>query len=208
MCARPRKLIKIWGISSMQKLLDRIRQDGEYVGDGIIKLDGFLNHQVDPQLTQEMGEEFAKQFGLLGVSTVNKVVTAEVSGIPSALITAFILNVPLVYARKHRSAVMTDVYYMAQAQSRTKSNNVDLMISRKYLSADDSVLVIDDFLATGSTLSALCSIIVESGAQIQGIGCVIEKPQENGRQVLAQYNAPIVTLAKITWKDDELFLSS
>ncbi len=192
----------------MQKLLDRIRQDGEYVGDGIVKLDSFLNHQIDSQLSHEMGEEFVRRFQLLGVTNVNKIVTAEVSGIPSALITAYILNVPLLYARKHRSAVMTDVYYMAQARSRTKANEVNLMISRKYLSADDNVLIIDDFLATGSTLTALCSIVVESGASIQGIGCVIEKPQENGRAALEKFSVPIVTLAKINWEGIELCLSS
>ncbi len=192
----------------MQILLDRIRTDAEYIGDGIIKLDSFLNHQVDPQLTYKMGEEFVSQFTRMGVTEVNKIITAEVSGIPSALITANILNVPMLYARKYRSAVMTDVYYMAQARSRTKGKEVQLMISKKYLGSTDKVLVIDDFLATGSTVAALCSLVVESGALLLGIGCVIEKPQEQGRRNLEKFIVPIITLAKVSWQNNEMQLSS
>ena len=192
----------------MQLLLDKIRSDGEYIGDGIIKLDSFLNHQVDAELTFRMGEEFVRLFENLSVTGITKIVTAEVSGIPAALVTAKLLNVPMVYARKHHSAVMTDIYYLAQARSRTRGNDVNLMISKNYLAKEDRVLIIDDFLATGSTLSALASLVVESGASLTGIGCIIEKPQESGREALAHLNVPIVTLAKISWQDGELKLGS
>lgn len=192
----------------MQMLLDRIRSDGEYIGDGIIKLDSFLNHQVDADLTFRMGEAFVQLFRERSIGDITKIVTAEVSGIPAALVTAQLLGVPMVYARKHQSAVMTDIYYLAQARSRTKGNEVNLMISKKYLSAGDSVLIIDDFLATGSTLAALSSLVVESGASLKGIGCIIEKPQEDGRKALAHLDIPIITLAKIGWQGDQLQLSS
>ncbi len=191
----------------MQMLLDRIRKDGEYIGDGIVKLDSFLNHQVDAKLTYKMGEEFVRRFNELSIRGITKIVTAEVSGIPAALIAAYILDVPLVFARKHQSAVMTDVYYMAQARSRTKGNETNLMVSKKYLNDTDQVVIIDDFLATGSTLAALCSLVVESGAQLRGIGCIIEKPQEEGRGKLAHLDVPIVTLARINWQGNELQLS-
>ncbi len=192
----------------MELLLERIRTDAEYIGDGIIKLDSFLNHQVDAGLTYKMAEEFLRLFDKHSVTGTNKIVTAEVSGIPAALMVSLILDVPLLFARKHKSATMTDIYYMAQARSRTRGNDVNLMVAKKFLGADDKVLLIDDFLATGSTLKALCSLIKESGAELQGIGCVIEKPQESGREELTQFNVPIESLAKISWDDETLILNS
>lgn len=192
----------------MELLLERIRKDAEYLGEGIIKLDSFLNHQVDAGLTYKMAEEFLRLFEKHGVTGTNKVVTAEVSGIPSALMVSLILDVPLLFARKHQSATMTDIYYMAQARSRTRGNDVNLMVAKKYLGSDDKVLLIDDFLATGSTLNALCSLITESGAELQGIGCVIEKPQEGGRDILAPLNVPIESLAKLSWEGETLQLNS
>ncbi|MFT5111380.1 MAG: xanthine phosphoribosyltransferase [Parasphingorhabdus sp.] len=188
----------------MKELIDRIISEGVHVGGGIVKLDGFLNHQVDPELTEKMGDEFIQLLGTEVTAGVNKVVTAEVSGIPAALATARRLGVPVLYARKHQSRVMTDVYYFAQATSRTKGVEVNLMISKKYLGDQDRVLIIDDFLATGSTINALCSLIEASGAQLRGIGCVIEKPQENGREKLDYLAVPIVSLAKISFVDDKL----
>lgn len=188
----------------MQELIDRIRAEAEYVGDGIIKMDGFLNHQVDPALTYRMGEAFIARFRAAGVGGISKVVTAEVSGIPAALITALLLEAPLLYARKHQSSVMTDVYYMTRITSRTKHNDTNLMIAKKFLQAGDRVLVIDDFLATGATLSALCTLIGESGARLAGIGCVVEKPRERGRKKLEKFAVPVVTLAKVSWNEAEL----
>ena len=191
----------------MQELVRNIQSEARYVGNGIVKLDSFLNHQVDAGLTFRMGQEFVRQFTEKGVSGVTKVISAEVSGIPAALFTAQLLDVPMLFARKHRSAVMTDDYFTARTKSRTKGNEVDLMISKQFLDARDKVLVIDDFLATGNTLHALCSLIHESRAELAGIGCVIEKPQEQGRARFHELGVPIVTLAKVSFDDDSLVVS-
>lgn len=191
----------------MQALIDRIRAEGEHVGGGIVKVDGFLNHQVDPTLTFAMGQEFADRFRRVGVTGISKVVSAEVSGIPPALATAGILGVPMIYARKHRSSVMTDVYYFAEARSRTHDEDTHLMVSRKYLKSTDRVVIVDDFLATGSTIGALSALILESGARLCAIGCVIEKPAEGGREVLAGLGVPIETLCRIKFRGDELIVS-
>lgn len=188
----------------MKQLIERIREEGENAGGGIIKVDGFLNHQVDTGLTQKMGERFVEMFLAKGVHGITKVITAEVSGIPSALITAQLLDVPMIYARKHRSAVMTDDYFVAEARSRTKGEDVRLMISKKYLSLMDRVLIIDDFLATGSTITALCQAVGQSGAIVGGIGCVIEKPSEGGREKLEPLAIPIATLARVVFNGERL----
>lgn len=192
----------------MQELIERIRNEGEHVGGGIVKVDGFLNHQVDARLTYAMGEHFVERFRREGVEGITKVVSAEVSGIPAALATAQILGVPMIYARKHRSSVMTDVYYFAETRSRTKNEETNLMISRKYLGDGDRVLVIDDFLATGSTIRALGAVINESGATLCGIGCVIEKPAEGGRARLQEaLSAPIVALCRLEVVGDDIVVS-
>ncbi len=191
----------------MQALIDRIRAEAVHVGGGIVKVDGFLNHQVDARLIMAMGERFAERFGSLACAGINKVLTAEVSGIAPALATAHAFDVPLVYARKHRSAVMTDVYYLARATSRTQTEQVDLMISKNYLLPRDRVLLIDDFLATGSTIRALCELVGAGGATLMGIGCVIEKPVEKGRQHLDFLRVPIESLATVEVVDEQLQVS-
>lgn len=191
----------------MQELVDRIKTEGIHVGGGIVKVDGFLNHQVDPALMARMGVEFASRFEAEGVTGVTKVITAEVSGIAPALHTASALEIPVLYARKHRSSVMTDDYFFAEATSRTKNETVSLMLSRKYLSSNDRVIVIDDFLATGSTVNALGELISESGAAFCGIGCVIEKPAEGGRKRLGHFKVPVVALASVELVDTELVVA-
>lgn len=190
----------------MQELVERIRSEGRHVGGGIVKVDGFLNHQVDPGLTDRMGEHFVEHFA--GVGPVTRILTAEASGIPPALATARLLDVPMVYARKRHSALMEADDYQADAVSRTQGNPVSLRIARRFLNADDRVLIIDDFLASGSTLAALVAIIEQAGATLAGIGCVIEKPQEGGRERLAGRFMPIVSLAKITFDGDNLHVYS
>jgi xanthine phosphoribosyltransferase len=181
----------------MQALIERIQNEAVHIGGGIIQVDGFINHQIDPILTSAMGVEFARRFAEAGVTDVTKVVTAEVSGIAPALATAQALQVPLVYARKHRPITMPDGFYLAQAPSHTKGGVVQLMISPTYLTESDRVLLIDDFLATGYTIEALAELIQQSGAALRGIGCVIEKVFECGRERLASLDVPVVTLAKI-----------
>jgi xanthine phosphoribosyltransferase len=188
----------------MKALVERIQAEAIYLGKGIIKVDSFINHQIDPSLTAAMGVDFARHFR---ECRITKVVTAEVSGIAPALATAQAMGVPLVYARKHRPITMAQGFYLTQAPSHTKGGMVELMVSPEYLGPSDRVLLIDDFLATGVTIQALVQIVVQSGAQLCGIGCVIEKVFENGRETLSHLKVPIVTLAKIDLVQNRLIVS-
>ena len=181
----------------MKELVARLQQEALYLGRGIIKADGFINHQLIPGLTMAMGREFAAQFAELGITGVNKIVTAEVSGISPAFATACALDVPMVYARKHKPITMAEGVFHAEAPSRTKGGVVHLMVSPEYLGPDDRILLIDDFLATGLTIKALAELILQSGAELMGIGCVVEKVFETGRSLLSELNIPIITLAKV-----------
>ncbi len=181
----------------MQALIERILAEGKNLGNGILKVDGFVNHQLDPALTMQMGIEFAARFAAVGVDGVTKVITAEVSGIAPALATGSALNVPVVYARKSRPITMKDGFYSSQAPSHTKGGIVDLIISPEYLLPTDRVLLIDDFLASGITIEALADVIAQCGATLCGIGCVIEKEFEGGRERLQSLGVPIVSLAQI-----------
>lgn len=187
----------------MKSLHKRIQQEGKYLGRGILKVDGFLNHQLDPQLTLEMGQEFHKRLSDLGVHHVTKIVTAETSGIAPALATASAFKVPVVYARKKRPITMPDGFYSAEAPSHTKGGITTLMVSPEYLQAHDRVIIIDDFLATGLTTEALINVIQQSGATLLGIGAVIEKAFEQGRERLEPFGVPIVSLAVIEKMDDD-----
>ena len=187
----------------MQALVERIRAEGRNLGQGILKVDGFINHQLDPALTAEMGQEFAQRFSAVGVKNVTKIVTAEASGIAPALMVAMVYGVPMVYARKHRPITMLDGFYASSAPSHTKGGVVQLMISPEYLSPWDRVLLIDDFLATGKTISALVEVITQCRATLCGIGCLVEKSFESGRQRLEHLGVPIVTLAIIDSMDGD-----
>lgn len=179
----------------MKALVERIRSEGRNLGRGILKVDGFINHQLDPQLTMGMGEAFAASFAAAGATGITKIITAEVSGIAPALTTGIVLGVPVVYARKTRPITMKEGSYSAIAPSHTKGSEVELIISPEYLRASDRVLLIDDFLATGLTISALARLIAQCGATLCGIGCIVEKSFEGGRAALAHLNVPIVALA-------------
>lgn len=184
----------------MQALVDAIRQEGKVLPGGFLKVDGLVNHQLRPGLTRQMGARFAEHFAPLSPT---KVLTIEVSGIAPALATAFELDLPLVFARKKRPLTMTGPVFAAQAESRTKGGTVTLHVSSEYLGPADRVIVIDDFLASGNTLRALQGIIEQSGAELLGLGCVIEKEFEEGRARLADLGIPIHTLANIVRLSEE-----
>jgi len=181
----------------MQALIERIEREGRNLGRGILKVDSFINHQLDPELTLGMGQEFARRFAASGVTGITKIITAEVSGIAPALTTGIALNVPVVYARKSRPITMAQGIYRAQAPSHTKGGIVELIVSPEYLLPSDRVLLIDDFLATGQTIAALATLIAQCNATLCGIGCIIEKTFEGGRDLLAPLGVPIIALAVI-----------
>ncbi|MEX1019929.1 MAG: xanthine phosphoribosyltransferase [Litorilinea sp.] len=187
----------------MHALVERIRREGRNLGQGILKVDGFINHQLDPHLTLAMGQCFAASFDAAGVKDVTKIVTAEVSGIAPALTTGMTYGVPVVYARKTRPVTMAAGVYLTQAPSHTKGGIVELIISPEYLHPTDRVLLIDDFLASGKTILALADLIAQCGATLCGIGCLVEKSFEGGRELLAHLNVPVISLAVIDHMENQ-----
>jgi xanthine phosphoribosyltransferase len=180
---------------NMDELKLRILTDGKNLGDGILQVDGFINHQVDPVLMQACGRELASRFSRVGAT---KVLTAEISGIAPALTTSLHLGVPVVYARKHKPITMPDQIFLTLTPSHTKGRMVELIVSPEYLSSGEKVLIIDDFLATGQTIMGLVRLAQAAGATIVGIGAVIEKRFEGGRDLLSDLEVPIEALAVIT----------
>jgi xanthine phosphoribosyltransferase len=183
----------------MKALIDRIRAEGENLGGGILKVDGFVNHQVDPVLMDACGKELARRFS---PTKPTKVLTAEISGIAPALTTASHLGLPVVYARKAKPITMPDEIYLTLAPSHTKRRTVELIVSPEYLGSDERVLVIDDFLASGETIMGLARLAQTAGAEIVGIGTLIEKRFEGGRGLLSQLDVPVESLAVILNMDD------
>ena len=178
----------------MQALKDRILREGKNLGNGILKVDGFINHQVDPILMDACGQELARRFKTIGAT---KVLTAEISGIAPAVTTALHLGLPVVYARKHKPITMPDQVFLTLTPSHTKGRIVELIISPEYLAGGERVLIIDDFLATGSTILGLVRLAQTAGATIVGVGALVEKTFEGGRQALQPLGVQIESLARI-----------
>lgn len=178
----------------MQLLRERILAEGRNLGGGILKVDTFINHQVDAQLMMAAGEELARRFRPLGAS---KVLTAEISGIAPALTTAVALGVPAVYARKVRPVTMPAAAYREAAPSHTKGRVAELFVSPEVILPSDRILVVDDFMASGQTIAALIRIVKQCGAALVGIGALIEKSFEGGRSNLRQEGVPIEALVTI-----------
>ncbi|MCD6475805.1 MAG: xanthine phosphoribosyltransferase [Anaerolineaceae bacterium] len=179
----------------MKIIKDLILKHGSNLGNGILKVDSFINHQVDPRLMEQCGEEFAQRFAHVNPT---RVLTAEISGIAPALMTARALGVPVVFARKSKPITMPDQVYLTVAPSHTKGVMVELIVSPEYLGSGERVLIIDDFLASGATINGLVRLTQAAGATLVGIGALIEKEFENGRKLLASLNVPIETLVCIT----------
>lgn len=180
----------------MEALRSRILDEGENLGRGILKIDSFLNHQVDAELMDAVGQEIARRFS---PARPTLVLTAEVSGIIPAVMTGKALhNLPVLYARKHKPITMKEPVYVDGAPSHTKGGEVLLMVSPEFLHAHDRVLIVDDFLATGRTIDALARIVNNAGATLVGIATVVEKSFEGGRELLEQWDVPIESMAIIT----------
>src|SRR5688572_30804190 len=178
----------------MNELQERILKEGQALGHGILKVDSFVNHQVDPKLMDICGREFAKRFAKVGAT---KILTAEISGIAPALTTAIHLGLPVVYARKTKPITMPDQVYLTLAPSHTKGRMVELIVSPEYLANNEKVLIIDDFLASGQTILGLVRLAEASGSKVVGIGALIEKAFEGGREALKPLGIPIHSLACI-----------
>ena len=182
-----------------EPLKKRIAEEGQNLGDGILKVDPFINHQVDPILMDACGKALADLFR--DVNTT-KVLTAEISGIAPALMTAKYLDVPVVYARKHKPVTMPDTVYLTVAPSHTKGRMVELIVSPEYLANGERVLIIDDFLASGATIAGLVRLAQTAGATLVGIGALIEKTFEGGRDLLSYLNVPVEALVRIDSLDN------
>ncbi len=182
----------------MQALKERIQRESRELGRGVLKVDSFLNHQVDPDLMLEIGREFARR---LGAVNPNKILTVETGGIAPAFATATALHVPLIIARKRRAAGMPRELLRESTLSQTRGQIVDLMVSPEFISANDRILLIDDFLTNAQTMLALSRLAQAGGAQVVGIGVVIEKTFEHGRAALAELGVPVIALVRVSRLD-------
>ena len=184
----------------MKLLEDRIRKDGIVKAGNILKVDSFLNHQMDVKLFREMGKEWKRLFKDAGV---NKILTIEASGIGIACIVAEEFDVPVVFAKKTQSLNIDGDVYSSKVTSFTKKKVYDIMVSKKYLSPEDRVLIIDDFLANGCAVDGLSDLIVESGATLVGVGIAIEKGFQTGGKVLRDKGIHLESLAIVESMNDE-----
>ncbi len=178
----------------MKELEERIRIDGIALSNDILKVDSFLNHQVDPNLMKRIGEDFANHFK---DKNITKVVTIESSGIAPALMCAEILGVPLIILKKAASKILSNDLYTTEVTSFTKGITYPLTLSKKYISSKDNVLIIDDFLANGEAASGAIRLMKMANATISGIGIVIEKSFQPGRNKLEQTGIEVYSLARI-----------
>lgn len=183
----------------MNELQKRILSEGQVLGGGILKVDSFVNHQVDPALMDACGRDFAKRFANVGAT---KILTAEISGIAPAITTGIHMGLPVVYARKTKPITMPDQVYLTLAPSHTKGRMVELIVSPEYLANNEKVLIIDDFLASGQTILGLVRLAEAAGSHIVGIGTLIEKIFEGGRNALTPLGVPIESIACIKSLDD------
>ncbi|WP_307976392.1 xanthine phosphoribosyltransferase [uncultured Streptococcus sp.] len=189
----------------MKLLEDRILKDGDIIGENILKVDSFLTHQVDFELMQEIGKVFADKYKDAGIT---KVVTIEASGIAPAVYTAQALNVPMIFAKKAKNITMNEGILTAEVYSFTKQVTSQVSIASKFLSEDDTVLIVDDFLANGQAAKGLMEIIGQAGAAVAGAGIVIEKSFQDGRALLEAQGVPVTSLARIQeFKDGSIIFA-
>ncbi|MBM6727996.1 xanthine phosphoribosyltransferase [Limosilactobacillus ingluviei] len=178
----------------MKELKTRIKEVGTVLPGNVLKVDAFLNHQIDAGLMQRIGQAFAARFADAGIT---KVWTVESSGIAPAVMTGLALGVPVIFARKHKSLTLNEGLYTAEVYSYTKQVANKITIAQKYVAPDDKVLIIDDFLANGQAVSGLLAIAKQAGVTVTGAGIVIEKTFQPGRLALEKQGIPVVSLAKI-----------
>ena len=187
----------------MELLEERIRRDGVVKSEGVLKVDGFLNHQMDINLFNEMGKELKRLFA---DAPINKILTIEASGIGIAAVVAQHFNVPVVFAKKSQSINLDGDVYSTKIQSFTHQRIYDVIVSKKFLNADDHVLLIDDFLANGCALNGLIDLVEEAGATVEGIGIAVEKGFQGGGDRFRASGIPYKALAVIEKADENGFV--
>ena len=180
--------------AKIQLLKDRIRKDGKIKEGNVLKVDSFLNHQMDVKLFQEIGKEFKRRFA---GKNINKIITIEASGIGIACIVAECFDVPVVFAKKAQSVNLDGEMYTTKVASFTHKKVYDVILSKKFLGPEDHVLLIDDFLANGCALLGLIDIVKKSGATLEGAGIVIEKGFQSGGQTIRDMGIHLESLAII-----------
>lgn len=178
----------------MKLLKDKILSEGKALSDTILKVDSFVNHQVDPGLMSEIGKAFANHYQSYGVT---KVLTIESSGIAPAVYTAEFLNVPMIILKKQTSKILNDTVYQTNITSFTKGTSYELTLSKNYIDSSDTALIIDDFLANGEAAMGAVRLSQMAGAKIAGIGILIEKSFQKGRQRLIDDGHDVYSLARI-----------
>ncbi|WP_263701548.1 xanthine phosphoribosyltransferase [Bacillus thuringiensis] len=183
----------------MKVLQEKILNEGKVLSGDVLKVDAFLNHQIDPVLMQEIGKEFAKRFK---EENITKIVTIESSGIAPAVMAALELGVKVIFARKRKSLTLQDNMYVANVYSFTKQETNEISLSRNHIDESDRVLIIDDFLANGQAALGLMSLVEQAGASIAGLGIVIEKAFQDGGKKLREQGVRVESLAEIASLDN------
>ena len=184
----------------MKLLEDRIRRDGKVREGNVLKVDSFLNHQMDIGLLNEIGKEFRRLFP---EPEINKILTIEASGIGIACIAAQYFGVPVVFAKKNKTKTIAGGVYTAKVESFTHGRTYDIMVSRDFLGKGDKVLLIDDFLANGKALEGLISLSEEAGAEVIGAGVVIEKGFQSGGEAIRKRGIHLESLAIVDGMDEK-----
>lgn len=184
----------------MELLKRRIRQDGIVKGTDVLKVDSFLNHQMDVALFEEIGKEFLRRFDGCGV---NKILTIEASGIGIACITARFFHCPVIFAKKSQTKNIAGAVYATQVESFTHGRVYDVIVSRDFLGPEDSVLIIDDFLANGAALEGLMDLVAQAGARLVGAGIVIEKAFQPGGGRIRAKGVRVEALARVKSMSEE-----
>ena len=178
----------------MHALEQKILAEGIVLSDQVLKVDSFLNHQIDPVMMQQIGQEFARLFKDAGIT---KIITIEASGIAPAVMAGLELGVTVIFARKYQSLTLKDDLYRSKVFSFTKQIESTIAISNKHISSTDKVLVIDDFLANGQAALGLADLIHQAQAEVVGIGIVIEKSFQPGRALLLEKGYRVESLARV-----------
>ena len=184
----------------MKLLEERIQKDGIVKAGNVLKVDSFINHQMDIELISEMGKEWKRLFA---DKPINKILTIEASGIGIACIAAMHFNVPVVFAKKAKSINLEGEMYTAEVESFTHKNKNQVIVSKKFLSEDDHVLIIDDFLANGCALQGLIQIVQSAGGTVEGIGIAVEKGFQSGGRIIRNLGYQLESLAIVDAMDDE-----